>query len=838
MPDRPHGADGEAAPGLDAATAAARLEEVGPNRLPEEAPTPLGRRVLDALRSPLVLLLLAAAALDITAWTLEGAHGTPFETLAILAIVLLNAGLEVGQGWRAERALAELAALATPQVEVWRDGRLVRRPTDELVPGDRVHLPAGTRVPADGRLVEASGVKLDTSALTGESVPEDRTVGDDVAAGTTLVAGRAAMEVTATGADSAMGRLATLLGGIDRSPTPLQRRMAAFGRRVAWVAAALAAAMLAAGWALGGDPVDSLLLAVALAVAAVPEGLPAVMTGALALGTQRMARRNAVVRRLAAVETLGSVDVVAADKTGTLTRNRMRLAALATPDGPLELRGDAGTEALRAGVLASDAPADGDAGDPIERALLDAARDADLDPAAVRRAAPRVDERPFDAAWSFLRATVEDDRVGGEEVAYLKGAPEALLARCALDDDARAAWRAANDARAEAGERTLLLARGAGRAEEDLTPIALAAFRDPPREGAADAVAAAGRAGARLVMITGDHPATARAVAAEVGLPTDVVAVGDEVAEHREAGTLRTVDVFARTPPERKLDIVEAYQAAGATVAMTGDGVNDAPALRRADVGVAMGDRGSDVAREAADVVLLDDDVATLVAAIREGRGVAANLRAFVRFLFAANAAEVVTIATGFVLALTASGRDAVPPLAAAQILWINLVTDALPALALAWDRRPGLMDDPPHAADAPLLSATTLRFVGLGGGTVAALALAPRAWAPALGASGEAAATATFMVLVLAQLALLDGARRERHRPAPNRGLWAALAFSGALQVAAVGLPPLRTLLGLAPLPLAAVPAVLASTAVAWAAGRAVAAWGGPRTPARGEGA
>ncbi|MDR9392129.1 MAG: cation-transporting P-type ATPase [Trueperaceae bacterium] len=830
MPDRPAAPDAKPAKGLTREVAAARLAEVGPNRLPDAPPTPFARRVLDAMRSPLVLLLWAAAALDLTAWALEGRHGAPFETIAILSIVLLNAGLEVSQGWRAERALAELAALATPHAEVWRDGRRVRRPTSELVPGDRVRLPAGTRVPADGRLLEATGATLDTSALTGESVPETRTVGDDVAAGTTLVAGRAEMEVTATGPDSAMGRLATLLGGIDRSATPLQRRMEAFGRRVAWAAAALAAAMLAAGWALGGDPVDTLLLAVALAVAAVPEGLPAVMTGALALGTQRMARRNAVVRRLAAVETLGSVDVVAADKTGTLTRNRMRLARLVTPDGDLDVAGEVGRAALRAGVLASDAPADGETGDPIERAWLDGARDAGLDPAALRRDAPRTDERPFDAAWSFLRATVRDPERDGAEVSYLKGAPEALLARCALGDDDRAAWAAANEARAEAGERTLLVARGAGRAERDLTPLALVAFRDPPRAGAADAVAAARRAGARVVMITGDHPATARAVAREVGLDADVVAVGDAVAERRDAGTLREVDVFARTAPERKLDIVEAYQAAGATVAMTGDGVNDAPALRRADVGVAMGERGSDVAREAADVVLLDDDVSTLIAAIREGRGVAANLRAFVRFLFAANAAEVVTIATGFVLALAARGGDAVPPLAAAQILWINLITDALPALALAWDRRPGLMDDPPHAADAPLLSASTLRFVGFGGGAVAALSLAPRAWAPWVGVGPEAAATATFMVLVLAQLALLDGARRERHPPTPNRGLWAALAFSGALQVAAVGLPPLRTLLGLAPLPLAAVPWVLGSAGVAWAVGRAVAAWSRPK--------
>jgi len=816
--------------GLTEAEATRRRSRFGPNRLPKEPPTPVWRRFLDAVRAPLVLLLFAALAFDLAAWLFEGAEGVPIEAIAIATIVLLNAGLEVLQGARAERAIAALEDLATPVVAVWRDGTLVERPSVDLVPGDRVVLQAGARVPADGTLLVAEGVRLDTSALTGESVPEDRSVGEDVAAGTTVVAGRAEVRVTATGPDSAIGRLATLLGGIDRSATPLQKRLARFGRRVAQGALLLAAVLVAAGLSLGGDPVETLLLAVALTVAAVPEGLPAVVTGALALGTQRMARRKAVVRRLAAVETLGSVTLIASDKTGTLTRNEMEVACIDATDagggGPrhdVAFDDPSARSVLRAAVLASDVSAVGDVGDPIERAVLRAAAEVGLDVQQVRRDAPRTSSRPFDAAWAYLRATVREN---GDEVSYVKGAPEAVLARCDMTEATRGAWEAEADRHAEAGERTLLVARGSGEREEGWQPLGLIAFRDPPREAAPEAVRAAQAAGARLVMITGDHPATARAIAEEVGMPAGRVARGDEIAELQAANDLASVDVFARTAPERKLDLVTAFQEAGHTVAMTGDGVNDGPALRRADVGVAMGERGSDVAREAADVVLLDDDIATLIAAIEEGRGVAANLRAFVRFLFAANLAEVITVAGGFALALAAaSGRSFTPPLTAAQILWINLVTDALPALALALDRRPGVMEDAPRAADAPLLSGGTLPFVLLGGIVVAALSLAPLAWMPAFGSGSAESASVTFMVLVLGQLALVDGARRERHTPERNVALLAALGISVALQVAAVSVAPLRTLLGLAPLPAWAWLGVLASVLVAWGAGRILAA-------------
>ena len=328
-------------------------------------------------------------------------------------------------------------------------------------------------------------------------------------------------------------------------------------------------------------------------------------------------------------------------------------------------------------------------------------------------------------------------------------------------------------------------------------------------------------------MITGDHPATARAIAAEVGIATERVATGDDIDRLAADGRLVDIDVFARTAPEKKLVIVEALQEAGETVAMTGDGVNDGPALRRADVGVAMGLRGSDVAREAADLVLLDDDVATLVAAIEEGRGVAANLRSFVRFLFAANLAEVLTVSAGFAFALASSATGPIrSPLTAAQILWINLVTDALPALALALDRRPAVMQDAPHAADAPLLSGGTIRFVGSTGLILSGLAIAPLAWGPALGMSAGASAAATFTVLVLGQLTLIDGARRERHAPAANRALRLALLISVAVQGLALGFAPLRSALSVSPLPPIAWPGIVLSVALAWASGRLVPLW------------
>jgi Ca2+-transporting ATPase len=769
-----------------------------------------------------VLLLLGALGLDLGVWLAEGRPGVPVDAIVIGAIVALNAALETVHGWRAERALDALEELAAPHSEVLRDGRWVVKPNAEIVPGDRILLTAGSRVPADASVETARGARLDVSNLTGESVPISVTAGDTAEAGTTLVAGRLEATVTATGANSALGRLAHLIGGIDRSPTPLQQRLSHFGRTVAVLALIIAALLTAGGVAAGERLADALLLAVALAVAAVPEGLPAVVTGALALGTQRMAKRNAVVRRLAAVETLGSVDVIAADKTGTLTENRMRLRRVVPAlegGGPGEPGEPGGETLLTAAVLASDGDPDAVRVDPIERALFDAASAHGVPAADVRDAHRVVDGRPFDAAWSFVRSTVETQ---GGEVSYYKGAPEALLKRCRLSDDDRRAWRDRASALTEQGERVLMVARENGRSERNLMPLGLLAFHDPPREGAKASVASVQSAGARMIMITGDHPNTARAIAQELGLPHATLASGDEVAARAEAGTLTDVDVFARTQPEKKLDVVGAHQQAGSAVAMTGDGVNDAPALRQADVGVAMGERGSDVAREAADLVLLDDDITTLVKAVEEGRNVAANLRAFVRFLFAANLAEVLAVSAAVVASWFApGGSGTIVPLTASQILWINLMTDALPAFSLALDRRPELMQDPPRAARAALLSPATQRFVLLNGLLLAAVSLATYAWWPQVGLPPEAAPTGVFFILLFGQLTLIDAARRERRTPSRNRFLQVALGISLLLQAAAYLTPALRVALDLQRLPAAAWPAILLAVTLVWTSSR-----------------
>lgn len=811
--------------GLTQQEAERRLEQHGPNALPKGKQTSWPRRIAVALTSPLVLLLLAALTLDLGIWLAEGRVGVPVDAIVIGAIVVLNAVLETVHGWRAERAIEALEGLAAPKSDVRRDGRWVVKPNAEIVPGDRILLTAGARVAADATVETAQGAKLDVSNLTGESVPIDVTKHDRLDAGTTLVAGRMEATVTATGADSALGRLAHLIGGIDRSPTPLQKRLSRFGRTVAILALFIAGLLTAGGIAAGESVADALLLAVALAVAAVPEGLPAVVTGALALGTQRMAKRNAVVRRLAAVETLGSVDVIATDKTGTLTVNRMRLNRVVAATGsgrpgePHDPRNDA---VLHAAVLASEGDPNSARVDPIERALFDAADACGLKPNELRRETPTVDVRPFDAEWAFVRTTV---RTTQGESSYYKGSPEALLERCELGDAAQQAWRDVASDLTRAGERVLMVATGPGREEQGLTPVGLLAFHDPPRVGAASAVAQVQSAGARPVMITGDHPNTAVAIARALGMPHATVASGGgEVATRLEAGTLTEVDVFARTPPERKLDVVQAHQDEGSAVAMTGDGVNDAPALRKADVGVAMGERGSDVAREAADLVLLDDDITTLVAAVEEGRNVAANLRSFVRFLFAANLAEVLAVSAAVVASwFTWNGQVNIVPLAASQILWINLMTDALPAFSLALDRRADLMRDPPEAARAALLSAPTKRFVIFNGLLLAAVSLATYAWWPRLGLAPEGAATGVFFVLLFGQLTLIDAARRERGRPHRNRFLRIALLVSLLLQAVAYLTPAVRTALNLTPLEVAAWPAIGASVALVWAVSRAL---------------
>jgi Ca2+-transporting ATPase len=713
-------------------------------------------------------------------WVTAGRERLPLEAVTIAVILVLNAGLGVWQERKAESALEKLEQLTAPRVWTLRDGKLVQIDNREIVPGDIIRLEAGDRVPADAGVQSAENLSVDESVLTGESLPVEKSVGDEGLAGTLVFRGKAYLEITRTGPRSAMGRLATLLGGVKAERTPLERRLEAFGHRVA-------------RWILG------------LAVLITAGGIWVV---------ERIAKRKAVVRKLAAVEALGSVTVIATDKTGTLTENRMEVRELDTPE--LE-------RALRTMVLANEAEADTGAGDPLEIALLRHAQDRGRHPEAMRADCPRVSGRPFDSAWKFMRTTVTED---GRSNSYLKGAPEVVLGRCDMAEDQRVSWSEKVEAYAAEGYRLLALAWGEGERETNLNWLGLVLLWDPPRPEVPDAVRRAREAGIRVIMITGDHPATALTVARTVGI-VDVKVVSGADLEALPPVELRRVlsevHVFARVNPEHKLRIVEALKADGEIVAVTGDGVNDGPALKRSDVGVAMGERGSDVTREVADVVLLDDNFATIVAAIEEGRSIYENVQKFIRFLFSTNLSEVLVVTLGafasFLIGLRDAAGNLLLPLTAAQLLWINLVTDGAPALALGVDRNPGVMQRTPRDPASPLLDTLSLRFIVLSGTVKAMAAFAILGLLPALvGQSLEVTRTSTFLFMAAGQLLFAYPARRTDLRPPTNVLLHLAVVVSFAIQLPVVWVPVLME----------AFDTVRLSVAVwAWVAGTVLVAWG-----------
>ena len=813
--------------GLTSAEAAARLQAQGPNALPQAPPESFLRRLLRQLADPLVYLLMFALAVDLTSWGLEGGREVPVEALTIATILLLNAGLGLWQEGRAKQALQRLEALAAPLAWLLRDGRLVRLPAREIVPGDVVRVEAGDRVPADGTVVPPGELLLDESILTGESLPLEKGPGAELAGGTLVTRGQAQLEVLRTGAASALGRLAGLLQTVEPQRPPLERRMHAFGARVVRVVLVVAFLLTAVGIAVEGlhRAGQVFLFAVAMAVAAVPEGLPAVLALTLALGVERMSHRKAVVRSLPAVEALGSVTVIATDKTGTLTENRLRVLRV-------ECAADAKDQALRCLVLCNDADPGQGAGDPLELALYAHARAQGLDPAALRAAHPRQGVAPFDSVRKRMRVTV---RAESGSVDWHKGAPEALLPRSTLDDQARARWLERAAAAAGEGAKVLGLARGAGEAEQGLTWLGLVVLGDPPRAEVPAALARARAAGIRVIMLTGDHPQTAREIARQVGIDVEqAVVTGDQLAalpeqELRQLAGRATV--FARVAPEHKLRLVQALQAAGEVVAMTGDGVNDAPALKRADVGVVMGQRGSDVAREAGDLILLDDDFATIVAAVEEGRGIYENIQKFVRFLFATNLSELVVVLIGSAgsvwLRLSDPSTGALLlPLTAAQILWINLVTDGIPALSLALDENPGVMTRPPRDPRAPLLDRRGLTWIVGAGLILAALPLLLLLVVPWLGYTRPEARTLAFHLLVVTQLLSVRATRGLQGASPRNRSLAVAVGVAIGLQGLMATVPFLRPLLGLEPLPWEALPVLGVGVLLALAGLEGWAAW------------
>ena len=802
--------------GLSQVEALQRLAAHGPNALPEAVTNSLWQRLFSQFKSSLIYILLFALALDLALWLYEGAKQVPFESITIGLILILNAGLGAYQEGKSEEALARLKALATPTAWVKRDGALVQIPANELVPGDIARVEAGDRVPADGCLVEGQGVMADESNLTGESLPIDKDLQDDVFSGTLIVRSKGYIEATRTGPKSTMGQLATMIGGIEVGKTPLERRLSEFGNQVA-------IAILAVGLALtiGGLVVEGIgrlgqvvLFSVALAVAAVPEGLPAVLTLTLAMGVERLAKRKAIVRRLSAVEALGSVTVIATDKTGTLTENRMHVRAIDAPDAD---------RALHAMVLANDAEIATGAGDPLEVALLDYAASRGADPAHVVANRPRLSSRPFDSVTKFMRVTVKES---GQQVSYLKGAPEILIQRSSLSPGEKRDWEAKALKNASEGYRVLALAWREEEREEDVAFLGLVMLWDPPRQEVPEALQRAKAAGIRVVMITGDHPATAKAVGEVIGITTERVVTGSEVdqtSSEQLRNLVRQVNVFARVAPEHKLRLVEALQDTGEIVAVTGDGVNDAPALKRSDVGVAMGQRGSDVSREVSDVVLLDDNFATIVAAIEEGRSIYENIQKFIRFFFSTDLALIVLMIAGLALAFLLGIKDPAGgtfllPLTAAQLLWINVVADGPPALALALDRNPGVMNKPPRPPSSRLLDAASLRFIVISGTAKAVGGIAFLGAMPQLGFSLEETRTSVFLYESMMQLVFVYPSRRISVVPPPNIWIHITVGLGIAVQALTVILPPLRTLLGLVPLSAAVFAAIMIAGMLTWA--------------------
>ncbi|MEQ1696420.1 MAG: HAD-IC family P-type ATPase [Hyphomicrobiaceae bacterium] len=806
--------------GLSQQEAIHQLARHGPNALPEGKGVSIWQRLAMQFKSALIYILLCALALDLVLWLHEGAKTVPYEAIAIALILILNAGLGAYQESKAEEALARLKALALPSAWVIRDSVLTQIPAHQIVPGDIVRIEAGDRVPADGRLVAGNGIMADESILSGESLPVDKDLQAELFSGTLIVRSKGHIEVTRTGPQSSMGRLATMLGGIEASQTPLERRLGEFGNQVAAAILTVGAVLIIGGVIIEGTTHlgQIILFAVALAVAAVPEGLPAVLTLTLAMGVERLAKRKAIVRRLSAVEALGSVTVIATDKTGTLTENKMHVRGMDTPDAK---------RALQAMILANDAELATGAGDPLEVALLHYAAAQGTDPAGVLTANPRLSSSPFDSVTKFMRVTVDQS---GKQVSYLKGAPEVLIERSTLSPAEQREWEGKALEHAKAGYRVLALGwrqdDTAAGTDHDITFLGLVMLWDPPRPEVPEALARAKAAGIRVMMLTGDHPATAKAVGDAIGIPSKRVVTGREL-EELTSGQIRElvrhVNVFARVEPQHKLQLVEALKANGEIVAVTGDGVNDAPALKRSDVGIAMGMRGSDVSREVADVVLLDDNFATIVAAIEEGRNIYENIQKFIRFFFSTDLALIVLMMAGLAIAFLLglkepSGATFLLPLTAVQLLWINVVADGPPALALAFDVNPGVMSRPPRPPRSKLLDSAAIHFILVSATAKVIGGIAVFIAMPRFGYSPDETRTALFLYEAILQLVFIYPVRRVGSPPARNDWVHWAIAVSLMLQALTMLFAPLRNLLGLVPIGAPALGAVTAAILVTWA--------------------
>ncbi|TCJ16367.1 cation-transporting P-type ATPase [Parasulfuritortus cantonensis] len=843
--------------GLAQAEAERRLARHGANRLPPPRRRGPLQRFLLQFHNVLIYVLLAAGAVTVLL-------GHWLDSGVIFGVVVINAFVGFVQEGKAEHALEAIRKMLSPAALVLRDGQRHSLPAEQLVPGDIVFLASGDRVPADLRLIDVKGLKIEEAALTGESLPVEKQaaavpgnaeLGDRASmawSGTLVTYGQGTGVVTATGAATEIGRISTLLAEVQTLSTPLLRQMSGFSQWLTWVILAIAGlafgfGILVRDYAVG----DMFIAAVGLAVAAIPEGLPAVMTITLAIGVQRMARRRAIVRRLPAVEALGAVTVICTDKTGTLTRNEMTVQRLLTAGHSYDVSGvgyaphggfsladkDAPVaehpellDVARAGLLCNDAVLhrSGDdwqlAGDPTEGALVTLAMKAGLEAAFELEALPRVDIIPFESQHRFM-ATLHHDHAG-HALIYLKGAPESVLELCRWQREAGearpldlAAWQPRLSAAANAGMRLLALAvreqaapsTGLNFADVEaggFTLLAIAGLADPPREESAAAVAACRAAGIRVAMITGDHADTARAIARQIGLSDAPQALTGADLEAMDDARLHEavahIDVFARASPEHKLRLVNALQARGEVVAMTGDGINDAPALKRADVGVAMGHKGTEAAKEAAEMVLADDHFATIAAAVEEGRTIYDNLKKAIVFILPTNGGEAAILLAAILLGLTL-------PITPVQILWVNMVTAVTLALALAFEpAEADIMRRPPRAPAEPLLSGFLVWrtvFVSL---LLVAGGLGLFLWETDHGASLAVARSAAVNALVMGEIVYLFNCRRLT-APTCNRAglagtppIWITTVTLLVLQGLFTYLPVMQKLFGVAGLPAA----------------------------------
>ncbi len=866
--------------GLSSAEAAERLRTYGPNALPESPPTPFWKRLVGQLRGFVVLILLMAAVVSTVVYFIEPEPLGWLDSVVILAIVVLNAFVGALQDSRAEKALQSLRKMAAPEAQVLRDGQRVTVRASDLVPGDIVLLEAGTVVPADLRLLETAQMRVDESSLTGESVPVEKDAGTHLAKevgiadrvncaflGTTVVYGRGRGAVTGTGANTQLGEIAEMIEETHEE-TPLQRKLEEFGKLLGTVILIVCAVVFVLEivrdpnlhilWEDGfaaylrtgaGDLIRFFMVAVSLAVAAVPEGLPAIVTMCLALGTREMLKRNALVRRLPSVETLGSATIICTDKTGTLTQNQMTVVAAWAGHETYDITGQGynptggfargGADirpddhpvlrrALWAGLLCNDAELREEAGgyrvvgDPTEGALVVVAAKAGMGRETVARS-PRRSELPFDSERKRMTTfhSVEGALIpsaGAKVLAVAKGAPDVVLGLCTrvetangpvgLDAASRNEIQKANDAMAAQGIRVLAVAyRPLPEMPRDVTPetvehdlvlLGLLGMQDPPRPEVKDAIAKAREAGLRTIMITGDHVVTAEAIAKQIGLmrPGGRVVSGAEMekmAEGQLAREIEDIDVFARVSPHHKVEIVEALRSNGEVVAMTGDGVNDAPALKRADIGIAMGIAGTDVAKNTADMVLTDDNYASIVAAVEQGRVIYANIRKTVYFLLSCNFAEVAIIFGAILVGWPA-------PLTAIQLLWLNLLTDGAPALALGLEKaEPDVMNRRPRSPKARIIDRSMAIGIAFQASALTAVVLGVYAWGIyGKGAIHNDAMTIAFAMLVLAELPIAYVVRSENvplHRIGflSNRSMQFAVLFAAAMLMLVLYVPGLQ---------------------------------------------